>query len=64
MQTSMDVLQLVECVLNHAAVLLMKTLALAQHLLWLMRLDTCKNKNITALFTCSSKLLSVYRDVT
>ena len=42
-----DMLQWVECVLNHAAVLSMKTLALALHLLWLMKLDT--SKNITTL---------------
>lgn len=46
-------LQLVECVLNLAAVPSMRTVALALHLPWPMKLDTSKigNCNTTALFT-------------
>ena len=42
-----DMLQWVECVLNHTAALLMKTTASVLHLLWPMKLDT--SKNITTL---------------
>ena len=46
-----DLLLLVECVLNQAVVLLMRTLALPLHLLWPMKLDISKNNNIIALLT-------------
>ena len=45
-----DLLLSVECALNHAAVLLMRTLALTQRSSWPMKLDTSKNIRIE----CSS----------
>ena len=42
-----DMLLLVECVLSQEAVLLMRIVVLAQHLSWLMKLDTSKNSHIT-----------------
>ena len=39
---------LVECVHNQGAALLMRTLALALHLLWPMKLDTGKTNKFTA----------------
>ena len=44
-----DMLQLVECVLNPAAVPLIRILALVLHLLLPMKPDTSKNNDITAL---------------
>ena len=46
-----------ECALNQAVVLLMKTTVLAQHLRWPMKLDTSKNDNNTVLFTTHKCIL-------
>ena len=45
-----DMLLLVECVHNQAVVLLMRTLALALHSSWPMRLDTSENNNFSVVF--------------
>ena len=51
---------MVECVLNQAVVLLMRTLALVQHLHWPMKLDTSEDSNITAIFGVQLKYIFPY----